>query len=132
MEQCGLFGAAAARFALGRDADLRVARGLEQGHEFLRREMVRRVEDGALLVAGEIAVGLAGQTTIVGIEAGVAGVDRVGNTGRGEIEVPARPKVLVEVPEEVFPFANATDDREDQLADDDVERTAVNPGTLSR
>ena len=38
----------------------------------------------------------------------------------------------MKVPEEVFAFEDTADDREDQLADGDVERTAVNPGTLSR
>jgi hypothetical protein len=40
--------------------------------------------------------------------------------------------VLVEVTEEVLAFEDTTHDRENELADDNVERSTVSPGTLSR
>ena len=68
---------------------------------------------------------LAGQRKVVGVEPRVAGVDRVGDA-RGRQEEPTTgPEVLSHMPEEVCSVAHVADDRDHELADDDVERPAV-------
>ena len=106
-------------------ADLVEPRRFEEAREFVHREVVGHVEHLATVVSREVGVSLAGQRKVVSVEPRVAGVDRVGNA-RGRQEEPTTgPEILTRMLEEVCPMAHVADDRDHELADDHVERPAV-------
>lgn len=112
-------------FPFRHHADLVEPRRFEETREFVDREVVGHVEHLATVVSREVGVSLAGQRKVVSVEPRVAGVDRVGNA-RGRQEEPTTgPEIFSRMPEEVSPMAHVADDRDHELADDHVERPAV-------
>ena len=112
-------------FPFRHHADLVEPRRFEEARELVHREVVGHVEHLATVVSREVGVSLAGQRKVVSVEPRVARIDHIGNARGRQEEQTAGPEILSPMPEEVCPMAHVADDRDHELTDDHVERSAV-------